>query len=239
MSTHRNVTLVAACSLACALLLTGCENPPNPLLRKQAADAIYLNQIDVAEKKLTRALERDGADWKAAMLLGEVRLKQGRPLDAQLMFERALAHHNSFEEAPRILDGLAESLYQQQEFERLQVMLTTTARERWTTADFLRQARYLAKLGDPDGARLAFRKAARFADPTDTTPYLRAADYYESIGDTEAAITALRRTYRIVPDSPQIAARLRNLGHVPGPTTPLPPEHIEDEELNAWAQERL
>jgi len=217
---------VAALWLALAALGAGCQSPPNGLLRQQAADALMLGNAQRAQQRLELAVEQDPGDWKAAMMLGQIRLTQDRALDAQLLLERAQALRPEHPETPEILDGVAESLYRQDRYESLHNFLATVASDRGTTLDYLRQARYLTLMQDRDGARVALKKAARFAAPDDATPYLAAADYYESIGDVPNAILALRRAHAIKPTSRRVSQRLRDHGIVPGPTAALPPEHI-------------
>jgi hypothetical protein len=91
----------------------------------------------------------------------------------------------------------------------------------------LRQARYLAKIGDLDSAKLAFRKAAYFAAGGDATAYLAIADFYLSLKDEVNAATALRYANYIDPNDPGIPKRFRQLGIVPGPSQQLEPPKPE------------
>lgn len=208
---------------ATTALLTGC-NPPNSLLRQQAINAMEEKDITTAEKRLERAVRQDDTDWKSMWLLGVVRNEQNRPLDAQLLLERALTLRGKADETPDINDALAESLYLQNQPAALAAMLQKAVEDYGGMRDYLRQAKYLGKSGDADGARRGFQKAYKFADKKDPLPYLVAADYFDSVGDKAGAIEALRHVYYITPGNQKVCNRLRNYGIVPGPTIGLPPE---------------
>lgn len=211
-----------AVAVAGVLVMTssGCE--PNPLLRRQGMDALEVGDIDWADNRFSVAVRQDPTDWKSQYYLGRVRLEQDRAAEAQIHLEQALTLREDHPETSDILDVLAEALFRQAANARLYQLLHDATQNYGTLKDYLRQADYLAKTGDIDGAKVAFRKAARFADKDDATPYVAMADFYESIGNTDNAISALRRAYAITPGSRRLANRLREYGIVPGPTAGLP-----------------
>lgn len=218
--------------LAGAILLwggTGCQ-PPNALLRREGMDALNLNDVPQADQRFSQAVRQDDTDWKSQYYLGLVRLRQHRPLDAQLALEKALTLRPEDKYAtPEILDALAESIFQQNQPANLTAMLQKAADDYGTVPDYLRQAKYLGKSGDVDGAKLAFRKALKFAPKDDPQPYIAMADFFESVGDTQGAITALRKAFYIMPRSQRLGERFRRYGIVPGPTVALEPSQDEDE----------
>ena len=218
-----NRLIVAGALLGTTMLLTGC-NPPNSLLRQQAINAMEEKDTATAEKRLERAVRQDDTDWKAMWLLGVVRNQQNRPLDAQILLERSLTIRGHDAETADINDALAESLFLQNQPATLSAMLQKTVEDHGGMRDYLRQAKYLGKSGDPDGARKGFQKAIKFSKKDDPTAYQAAADYFESAGDKAGAIDALRHVYYITPGNGKVANRLRNYGIVPGPTVGLPPE---------------
>jgi tetratricopeptide (TPR) repeat protein len=205
------------------LALAGCALP-NEELRDRASTALFQHDIARADRLLTQAVEQKPTDWEAQFMLGKIRLEEGKYAQAQLLLEQALALHGEQSQTPEILDALAEAMYRQGDRAGLAGFLKQTASERQRPRDFIRQAWYLSKIGDPDGAALALKKAAAMAGKNNPYPYLEMADFYTEVNDTDNAILALRRAYTISPHNPQIAARLRQLGVVPGPTTLLPPE---------------
>jgi tetratricopeptide (TPR) repeat protein len=217
---HRRTVATAVLMFVAMGLLAGCQEP-NSLLRKRGVEAWDAKDVDRAESQFGRAVEQDSTDWKATWYMGRVRLEQNRPLEAQLLLEKALTLRPDKEQTPYILDDLAESLYQQEEYGQLYSLLSQAAEGSGSWYEHLRKAKYLAKAGDPDGARASFYKAAQYHEPDDNTVYLAMADFYESLNDSPNAILALRRAYTIKPNSPLVANRLRHHGEVPGPTLRL------------------
>jgi Flp pilus assembly protein TadD len=214
-------SLVGALALA---LVGGCTTLPNDVLRQQASDDLRDGDIAGADKCLTQAVDQEPTDAWAQYMMGRVRLLQGRPVEAETFFEQALVNESGTLSEPAILDGLAQSLLDQGNKSRLVTFLAERAHEHPTVAGYLRQGKYLGKMGDADGAVLAFKKAARIAAKTDATPYLAAAEYYDSIGDTQDRDLALRRAYTADHYSTPVLVALHLAGMEPGPQLLLPPE---------------
>jgi tetratricopeptide (TPR) repeat protein len=177
-----------------------------------------------ADAELDAVFGADTSRWEALYLRGQLRMKQARYEDAQFLLERSAAIRFRHKETPRIYDLLAESLFQQRKLDELRSMLADTASRYATTGDFIRQGRYLSRIGDPDGAEVALRKAVSVSDLKDIQPYMEMADFYESVGRRDKAVTALRYAYFLRPADPKITERLRAAGVVPGPTTGLQPQ---------------
>ena len=212
---------------AAILIATGCQKP-NSLLRRDGMEALDLDNVQAADQHFTTAIKQDSTDWKSQYYLGVVRLKQNRPLDAQLAEEKALTLRPSDKQfTPLILDALAESLFQQDQRAALAAMLQKAADDYGTVPDYLRQAKYLGKINDVDGAKLAFRKALKFAPRNDPAPYIAMGDYFASVGDTQGAIIALGKAYYLTPRNERIAERFRRLGYTPGPTLAIKPTSDE------------
>lgn len=210
-----------------AITLTlGCEN--NIQIREKGLRSMRQQDLAGAEEQFARAAERKPTDFLAHYYLGEARIRQNRGLGAQLALEKALSiEPRNPEWTPLILDKLAEAIYIQGRQENLQAFLEQTVKTYGKTRDYLRQAEYLVKIGDLDGAKLAYRKAAYFADPKDESPYLGIAAFYESIHDVPNAVAALRYAYYVNPANPKVAAGLRRFGVVPGPTVAEAPPKPE------------
>ena len=212
---------------AAVVLSVGCVN--NLKLRQQGHDATFAGNLELADQKYAQAVEREPDDYRAQYHLGVTRLAMGRALEAQWALEYALRLVPDDEQwTPRILDQLAEALFQQDRPDKLEAFLAKTIDYYGQWGDFLRQAKYLAKIGDMDGAALAYRKAAYFAPPLTTSPYLAMADFYESINDVPNAMLALRYAYHVNSRQPQVAQRLRQFGIVPGPTVALTPPKLAE-----------
>ncbi len=217
---HRALfTSALLCATLCLpLLLTGCQKTAANL-REDGRLALNRGQTDTALDLTQQAVDIDpGSPWSQYQL-GVVYLELDKPLQAQYALEKALALRPDDKEfTPKTLDALAESLYRQDRLPNLLEFLDKQVKTYATTRDYLRQGEYLAKSGDPDAARLAYRKAAYFADTDDPEPYIAIADFYASIGDQPNAVTALHYANYVDPGNRAAAARLRRFDIVPGPT---------------------
>lgn len=216
-------TLAILLPALAALALPACAKN-NEQYRKEGLRAYRAGNYPLAQERFGRAVNQNATDWNAHYYLGRSYMEQGRPLDAQLHFEKALTLRDTPPERDMILDALAESLLRQDQLENLALMLQKAADEYHTSRDFRRQARYLARIGDVDGAKLAYEKTLMLAPADDATPYIELADFLESVGDTQGAIRATRQAYYIAPQRADLADRLRRYGLVPGPTVALPPD---------------
>lgn len=221
---HRLALSAGTLALVLGASLVGGCNKPNSMLRQEGIRALdERKDVDTAEKKFEQAVQQDDTDWKSMYYLGRIRTMQGRGLDAQVLLERALIIRDSHEETPDILDALAESIYKQRHDASLAAMLKKAADDYGTVRDYNRQGKYLGLIGDIDGAKLAYRKAMKFAAPNDPSPYLALSELLESQGDNEGAIQNLKYAYYILPESPRLEARFRKFGIVPGPTVAVKP----------------
>ena len=214
-------TSISALTMILIVTAGGCQSAS--YLRQRGVEAYEVGEYERAGKLLASAADKDPSNWYTHYYLGMVHLNLNRPLEAQLELEMAEGVRPDNSVMPQILDALAESIYLQDESAALHVLLARACADWGTTHDFLRQAKYLALIGDADSAKIALRKATHFAPDDDVTPYLATADFYESLGDGTNAVTALRRALSIEPDSTKIKNRLRAHGVIPGPTVELPP----------------
>ncbi len=205
--------------LALTISLAACN--ANPVLRMHGLDALGTDDLKQAEAQFAQAVEQDPTDWKSLYHLGVIRLQQGNALDAQLLLERALVLRRDHAETADILDALAQALSQAKRIDDLHALINQAVDDYGSSRDYIRQGSYLHQLGDIDGAKFAYRKAAYFAKPGDAQPFVNLADFYEQIGDTANAVTSLRHAYGINPKDRLIAERLRNYGIVPGPTAAI------------------
>ncbi len=206
------------------VLTAGCTTARN--LREEGVLALNRGQNDLALEKIAKAAEKDPSSAFTQYELGRAYLALDRNLEAQYAMEKAHALRPGDKAfTPDVLDALAESLLRQDRRPNLLEFLDRQVATYGTTRDYLRQGKYLALAGDPDAARLAFRKGAYFADKNDPSPYIAIADFYSSIGDQPNAVTALRYANYVDQGNLDIASRLRQMGIVPGPTiTAEPPK---------------
>lgn len=217
---------VSAALVVVAFSQVGCET--TTMIREKGYRAMRAGDLPLAEHHFARAVQREPEDYLSQYYLGVVYLRQGEPLKAQLALEKALTLRP--DGSPRtgdILDHLAEAMYQRGRYDSLHAFLAKSASYYGRTEDYLRQARYLVKTGDIDQAKIAYQKAAYFAEKGDATPYLAVAEFYESINNAPEAVAALKYAYYVDPENEKVAAGLRKHGIVPGPTVAAEPPKPE------------
>lgn len=122
------------------------------------------------------------------------------------------------------LSTVAESLYQAGRTDELYRFLRTQTADRGLVEDYLRLGYYAAKLGHPDEAQQALLTAARIDAGQTVGPQLALADFYASIGDQPSALRRLRMALYVDPANPEVLAKLRSLGEIPGPSLAIQPE---------------
>jgi len=207
--------------IAAFLAIQGCSS--NLALRQRAERHLKHQRYTKAELVLNQALKQEPEDWRAQFLFGVTQLKRDRPMDAQLWFERAEAAAPNHIRTANIRDGLAESLYRQKKYDQLKKVLAKPANENGDVRDYLRQARYLQQLGDPDGAEMALVKSATVARHDDPAPYLAMADFYKAIGVSDKSLRALRIAYGVAPEDPRVLGQLKANGLTPNPEFAMRP----------------
>ncbi len=202
----------------CALLLTlilivgtGCEAPPNAVLRMQAEEAIRDGDFVRADERTSLALDREPSDWKALYYRGLTRIGQDRPMDARIALEQAFEIRRGRPGFGDVADALAEAYLRTKDHERLHGFLRQLTIDYGTVRDFMRQGKYLALSGDFDGAKTAYDKAARFAAPNDPEPWKAIASFYRKLGDQKNESIALLKLYEMNPRDPRVRQRLREL----------------------------
>jgi Flp pilus assembly protein TadD len=216
---HSRPTLTLLTTLCLAigsLMLSGCASNP-VVLREQGRIALARGNHQTALKKYEKLVEMRPTNAQYQYGLGASALAAGQAQRAELALERAweLAPQDR-EWTPKILDKLAQALYEQDDINQLNAFLNETIKQYGNTASYLRKAEFLTKAGDLDGARVAYRKAAYFADENNAQPYVEMASFYESINDRENAVKSLRYAHHIAPANQAVVRRLKDYGVQPG-----------------------
>jgi len=207
--------LVVAVLMAGLLIQTGCQS--SAYLRQRGIEAYEVGRLDEADAYFTRAYGQYPSDWKSMYYVSLIRLRQNEPFKAQILLEQVRQIRYDKEQRSDIVDALAEAFYQQDKRQRLHALLKTESAGGGSPWAYLRQAHYLAQVGDVDGADVAYRKAAHFASKGDVQPWLASADFYESIGDDMSAVETLKHAYQINPNDGIVLRRLRDSGWAPAP----------------------
>ena len=233
---------VGALALICVVALGGCAPLSLGHARLKGYSAYQEGNWQRARDYFTDCVEGDATDWKARYYLGRVLLDgYNEPIEARRHLEVADEIRRSRPDvmlAPRptpteaavpyptlnqIVEALAEAMLRAGDDDRLVTYLRQTANEYGEDIDhYLRLGRYLERLDDHDGARVAYQTAARLSGAGDASAYVVLSDFYDGIGDRDAALTALRRGYGVNPGQPGLVDRIRAHGAVPGPTLALP-----------------
>lgn len=217
VSTGLPLAMALVTALLTPTVLMGCKY--QVAYRRDGAEAYRAGDYTRARTQLERALDLRPHDPRAALWMGRVELAQDNPIAAERLFEQALVLiEEDSELRQEITDELAEAIYQQNRPEDLVVRLRASAHDYGTARDYIRLGDYLARLSDPDGARVAYRQAQVRAEPGDNAPQIALARFYETLNDRTNALQAWREAWRIRPGDPVAAAGLRRLGVVPGPT---------------------
>jgi len=187
--------------------------------KKLGEDEMARGNYTAARDIFFEVTQHERYDWEGHYLLGLSYLELGQPTRAETVLRQALAvQGDSQERTPKILDALAQSMFDQNHLDELHAFLRAQIDRYGTWQDYARQARFLAKAGDIDGAALAYRKAAYFSKNRDENIYIEMADFYEALGDQPRAVQALKWAYWINPQHTALPERFRRLGLVPGPT---------------------
>lgn len=190
---------------------TGCETPPNSVLRMHAAEAIRDGDFARADERTSLAIAQEPSDWKALYYKGLVRIAQDRPLEARIVLEQSFEIRRGRPGFGDVADALAESYYRTKDQERLHGFLQQLTIDYGTVKDFLRQGKYLSLTGDADGAKVAFAKAVKFAPPNDPEPWKAIASFYRKLGDHNNERVAIMQLYNMNPRDPRVRDRLREL----------------------------
>lgn len=222
--------MFAMLGLCTMLFCVGCYNPP--VEKFHSRKAMDKGDYTTAEQKLLGVVDNDPSDWEGHYLLGLAYLGQKRPIEAQSQLELALAVKDRSEtHTPKILDALARSLEQQQQYDQLYAFLDAQIERYEGWEDYARKARFLAAANDIDGAALAYRQAAFFSRNETEKIYIEIAEFYKGLGDYDKAVQSLKWAYYINDENASIPDRFRTLGVVPGPTlkeAPPKPEYAGD-----------
>lgn len=203
--------------------LTGCK-VSTPVLRDRAEANLAKGEYGQADDNIQELLSREQSSWMNQYLLGRLRMKQARHQDAQIALTRAWGIYGEGPSRNAMLDLLAEAYYQQgdQAYDNLAGFLKQQADQYADMPSYLRQARYLRKIGDVDNTLLALRKAEQLASPEHPELFVELARFYKGLGDRANAVQALRHALYYLPDNDEVKQMLRDYDIVPGPTIAMP-----------------
>lgn len=188
---------------------------------KDANWAYERGNYETAAADYREYLERRPGDPIVAHRLARSYLEIGQPSPAVDVAWQAFDRDPNNTE---YLSTVAEALYEAGRTEELYRFLRTQTADRGHVEDYLRLGYYAAKLGHPDEAEQALLTGARLDAGRTVGPQLALADFYASIGDQPSALQRLRMALYVDPANPEVLAKLRALGEIPGPSLAIRPE---------------
>ena len=212
----RSLLLLAGLLVTLTGVTAGCETAT--MMREKGQTALRDGDYALARQELQRAENARPNDLRTQYYLGTAHLRLGEYRRAQSALERALTLSRHQEPwRSRVLDRLAEAMYERGQHERLALMLEDAAAETGAARDYVRLGKWQARMDNIDAAGEAFGQAMDLAGDDEVEPYLEAAIFYESVNEMNRAISALRYAHWIDPRHREVQERLRRHGVVPGP----------------------
>ena len=213
--------MVCTICMAATMTVSGCvATKPSYVLYDKADHHIDLGQYEEAAACYDEVLLNYPGDWRAQYGLGVCSMEIGDYRTARRALDTARTLRPGNEE---IVDALCETMYQQDDEQSLYELLAEECDARQSVRAHLRKAKYMARVADPDSAKVAINTAIAIDAGQTVEPYLEAADFAEEVGDIDLAIRRLRQAYGIAPGDDRVSERLVALGEIPGPTLVLPP----------------
>lgn len=216
-------TVRGGAALAIVLTLSACHDPhptPTASLRTDAGNAIARGDHEAALRRYREVLERHPQSARARYDVGRTLLALGDPLAAS---EHLVIAHRLEPTEHDYTDLLAEAYLQARREDTLFRMLRREAEASAHPRDHLRLARFAARKGMMEEAVDGYRKAASLSRH-DPTAHVELAALYGEMGEREAELRHLRFALYVDPGHEQARERVRQLGHVPGPSFALEPD---------------
>jgi cytochrome c-type biogenesis protein CcmH/NrfG len=214
--------MIGAGLIGAVLMLGACSSQRSLDAVERSGDrSLAKGDYETARKEYKEYVDRRPGKARVQHALGTSYMALNQPAAAALCFSIA---HDLEPANPQYTEAVAEALYAAGDRGKLYEYLHGLTEQPGAVADYNRLAMYASKLGDADEAQIALLTAARIDGGTTVGPQMALADFYRGIGDRENALTRLRMALHLDPENPEVAARIRELGEIPGPSYSLPPE---------------
>ncbi len=192
--------------------------------RKQGVTLFDQQQYDQAAGAFRNATQQNPRDYVSFYYLGRCYEASGREQQALQSYRTSVAV------MPTTFDGRDDKQFRLTAIEALAkcvagaasqdqevAALADTAQQTQKANDWFVLARTYVALGDADNAIDAYARASTVA-PADAQISKSAALYLEQTGQARRAEPMLRRAYQQNPEDVEVAAALRRIGVVPGPS---------------------
>lgn len=221
----RSRWLAIACA-SCAVVVAGCEQTRDlSSIRAQGNQAFSEGRYERALELYGDYSDRRPQSARARYDMGRTLLALHKPLAASE--ELAVAHELEPDNMDT-LDLYCRALLEADRPEELTALLSRTTMESNDPANYLLAARYLIELGSLDEAHDALLGAIRVDGGRSVEPQLALASFYRTIKDEDRELTRLRMVLYLDPGNERAAARIRELGYVPGPSFALEPTDSDE-----------
>lgn len=202
--------------------MTGCsETRPLTSIRENAHYYDKTKQYDTAIAEYEAYLKQKPEDTELRYDYANALMKSGQYERARDQF-LLLTDITPTDE--RFADGYARCLFETGNNAEVTSYLNRMTVQRGSVGDWLRLGDYSRKIGDVDGAKSAYRTAAKADGGRSTKPWIAMADMYASLNDRNGEKAMIERALFIEPMSPTLSERYKKLGGMPGPTAGVRPE---------------
>jgi tetratricopeptide (TPR) repeat protein len=225
----RTLLLGFAALAMAGLSLAGCSGPrPLHIVEKSAQSNYDRGFYDAAFADYAEYTDRRPEGVEMRYGKAQTLLQLGQPLEAAR--EMAIVYDVQ-PTNDKYVEGYCEAFFQANQRDQLVTFLQRQVGERGRAADYIRQGRFLTRLGNIDEAKTALRIAAQMDRGTTVEPQLSLANLYRTVNDRDNELRRLSMALFIEPGNQRIQERVRELGEFPGPAfMQVPEERIEAEQ---------
>lgn len=218
-------SVVVACLIAAGIALPACSNTRSLANVELAGDRAYAaGDYELARQEYKEFVDRRPGKARVQHALGKSYLELGQP---QAAAQCLWVAHDMDPNNDEYTETLADALYQAGDRGKLYDLLRSMTRQPGRVQDYIRLGHYAALLGHVDEALTALLTAAKIDGGKTVGPQIALAEFYQSVGDHENALTRLRMALYLDPANAEVAAKIRELGEIPGPSFSLVPEEAK------------
>jgi len=193
----------------------------NRQFREQGTDQFNHAAYADAASSFSNAVRQEPGDYTSRFYLGQCEEKMGKPQQAiedyrttLIVMEHSLEGKGDKPFRSKVVNALADAIAREPERSG---DLSALERQPRTAENAFLLAKIYRQTGDADNAITRFEQAQQI-DPQDPQIAKEYGLYLEQLNQTQRAETQLRRAYTLNSKDEEVAAALRRLGIVPGPS---------------------
>ena len=212
------LTLIAATIIP---MIGGCaKERPLFAIKADADEAFAAGRFGQAADYYQQFIERVPHKADMRLRLGASLLETGK---ARLAREHLSVAYDLEPQNPEAIELLAKAMYEAGDTDNLYAFLQDVADQNKGVGDFLRLGNYAVRLGHVDEAHQALMTAAIIDRGRSIEPQIALAEFYRLINDDQSEVSRWRMVLFLNPEHPTAVNRIREFGHVPGPSFAIPP----------------